>query len=445
MEIAEKLSGCLRGAVENHEAAGISLLILKDGRELCHVREGFSDIEAGAALRRDSIFRLYSQSKPITAAAAMILADRGELDLMASVDQYLPGFANPRVAEADGTLRPAARTPWIIDLLSMTSGACYPDADPAGQEAGRVFRENEERILAGGGMSTLDFCNRLGEQPLAFDPGTHWRYGTGADILGAVIEAVSGKRFGDFLREEIFDPLGMKDTAFWVPPEKRDRLVACYKRVPGGLEPFSNLHLAVGCYDRPPAFESGGAGLVSTLDDYAAFASMLMNGGKAPGGRILSEAAVRFMTSPQLNDRVRGDLWDSLNGYNYSCLMRVCDHPGRAAMLTEKTSTAGTAGWEPTLPTFQIRKSSSCCARMSRTREPPRSPGNAGIFWRRVQRADGRLFPGGTLVFSRFSCIIVPSASVPRREHPHRTHNEPGKTRKFIFDGYPNGTRTEGF
>ena len=214
MGLQERLSACLRQAVENHEAAGVSLLVQKDGKELCHVREGYADIAAGKPLRRDSIFRLYSQSKPVTAAAAMILVDRGILDLMAPVEQYLPGFANPRVVEADGTVHPAVRGPWVMDLLGMTSGACYPDADPAGQYAARVFDEDHAQILAGGGMSTLDFCNRLGELPLAFEPGTRWRYGTSADILGAVIEAASGKRFSDFLREELFEPLGMKDTAF---------------------------------------------------------------------------------------------------------------------------------------------------------------------------------------------------------------------------------------
>ena len=348
MGLQERLSACLRRTLENHEAAGVSLLILKDGKEICHVREGYADIASGTPLRRDSIFRLYSQSKPVTAAAVMILVERGIIDLMAGVDQYLPGFANPRVVEADGTVRPAARAPWIIELLSMTSGLYYPDLDPAGRYAARVFDEDHEQILAGGGMSTLDFCNRLGEQPLAFDPGTHWRYGSSADILGAVIEAATGKRFSDFLKEELFGPLGMKDTDFWVPEEKRDRLVTCYRRVPGGLEEFHDLHLAVGRYDRPPAFESGGAGLVSTLDDYAAFGRMLMNGGKAEGRRILSEAAVRFMTTPQLSGSLRRDMWEHMDGYNYSCLMRVCDHPGRAALFTVKNE----YGWDGWLGTY---------------------------------------------------------------------------------------------
>lgn len=348
MGLQEKLTACLEQAVANHEAAGINLLVLRDGAELCYAQAGKADIGSGKPIERDSIFRLYSQSKPITAAAVMSLADRGVIDLMAGVDWYLPGFRNPRVVRPDGTVAPALRAPWIIELLSMTAGLSYPDADPAGQYAARVFEEDQEQILAGGGMGTVEFCNRLGEQPLAFEPGTGWRYSTCADILGAVVEAATGIRFGQFLQEAILDPLGMKDTAFWVPEEKRDRLVTCYRRIPGGLEEFRNLHLAVGQYDRPPAFESGGAGLVSTLDDYAKFATMLMQGGVWEGQRILSPAAIRFMTAPRLSPEVRRGLWDSLGGYNYGCLVRVCDRPGSCAIFTEE----GEYGWDGWLGTY---------------------------------------------------------------------------------------------
>ena len=197
-------------------------------------------------------------------------------------------------------------------------------------------------------MGTVEFCNRLGKQPLAFQPGTGWRYSTCADILGAVVEAVSGKRFGQFLKEELFEPLGMKDTDFWVPEEKRDRLVTCYRRIPGGLKEHRDLHLAVGRYDRAPAFESGGAGLVSTLDDYAAFAGMLMNNGTYKGKRILSPAAVRFMTAPRLSPEVRRYLWDALCGYNYGCLVRVCDRPGSSGIFNEE----GEYGWDGWLGTY---------------------------------------------------------------------------------------------
>ena len=350
MSLSEKIGSCLRAAIENREAAGISVLIKKTGKDLCFLAEGMADIKHQNPVRRDSIFRLYSQSKPITAAAAMILVERGLLDLQEGIDQFLPGFRNPRVILSDGKTEETIRAPWVMELLGMTAGLCYPDSDPAGQRVARVFKENDELIRHGGGMDTVTFCNRLGEQPLAFHPGTGWRYSTCADVLGAIIEIVSGKRFGAFLKEEIFEPLGMKDTAFWVPEEKRDRLVTCYRRTENGLEQYHDLHLSVGQYDCPPAFESGGAGLVSTLDDYAAFAEMLMNKGEYHGRRILSSAAVEYMTSPQLRPQLQRQMWDSLGGYNYSCLMRVCDLPGACAMFAEK----GEYGWDGWLGTYFI-------------------------------------------------------------------------------------------
>ena len=348
MTLKEKLTACLEQAVENHEAAGINLLVLRNGKPLCYAEAGYADIESGKKIRRDSIFRLYSQSKPVTAAAAMILVDRGQLDLQAGVDMYLPGFSNPRVVLPDGEVVPALRAPWVSELLGMTSGLCYPDADPAGEYAGRVFVEEQAQMAAGGGMGTVEFCNELGKQPLAFQPGTRWRYGTSADVLGAVIEAASGKSFRQFLKDELLDPLGMEDTDFYVPAEKQDRFVTCYRRVPGGLTVHDSLHLAVGRYDRLPAFESGGAGLVSTLKDYSAFASMLLNGGEYHGERILSEAAVRYMCSPKLRPEVQRDIWDSLGGYNYGCLMRVCDMPGACELFTERDE----YGWDGWLGTY---------------------------------------------------------------------------------------------
>lgn len=347
--LQERLTACLQEAVNRQEAAGISVLAAAGGQELCYAQAGLADIREGKPLTRDSIFRLYSQTKPVTAAAVMLLAERGKLDLMDGVDRYLPGFGNPRVISADGRIVPAQRAPWILELLGMTAGLCYPDTDPAGRLAAGVFEENQNLIRNGGGMGTVDFCNRLGEQPLAFEPGTHWRYSTCADVLGAVVEVVSGQKFSAFLQQEIFGPLEMKDTAFWVPEEKRDRLVTCYRRTAHGLEEFSGLHLAVGDYSHAPAFESGGAGLVSTLDDYLAFARMLLNNGVAPNGRrILSKASVRYMTTPQLSEKTCREMWDSLSGYNYSCLMRVCTGPGEAPLMTR----AGEYGWDGWLGTY---------------------------------------------------------------------------------------------
>ena len=348
MTLQAQVDSILTAAVCENQCAGMTVLVRRNGEDVLYAQAGLADIEAQKPISDDSIFRLYSQSKPVTAAATMILVERGLIDLMDGVDKYLPGFRSPKVVDAQGNITPAYRAPWIMELLGMTAGLSYPGEDPAGQYAARVFEDAHAQILAGGGIPTVEFMNRLGEQPLAFQPGTHWRYSTCADVLGAVIEVVSGKRYGDFLREELFEPLGMVDTAFWVPEDKRERFVTCYKRTPEGLRPWLDMNLACGVYDRDPAFESGGAGLVSTLEDYSHFADMLLNKGEYAGKRILSPASVEFMTAPQLNDAVRRDLWDSLDGYNYGKLMRICDEPERMAGLAVR----GEYGWDGWLGSY---------------------------------------------------------------------------------------------
>ena len=348
MKLQAQVDSILTAAVRENQCAGMTVLVRRNGEDVLYAQAGLADIEAQKPISDDSIFRLYSQSKPVTAAATMILVERGLIDLMDGVDKYLPGFRSPKVVDAQGNITPAYRAPWIMELLGMTAGLSYPGEDPAGQYAARVFEDAHAQILAGGGIPTVEFMNRLGEQPLAFQPGTHWRYSTCADVLGAVIEVVSGKRYGDFLREELFEPLGMVDTAFWVPESKRERFVTCYKRTPEGLTPWLDQNLACGVYDRDPAFESGGAGLVSTLEDYSHFADMLLNKGEYQGKRILSPASVEFMTAPQLTQNVRRDLWDSLDGYNYGKLMRICDEPERMAGLAVR----GEYGWDGWLGSF---------------------------------------------------------------------------------------------
>ncbi len=348
MSLHDRITDILTAAVENGECAGANVLLRRGGREVLYAQAGMADIESCRPIGRDSIFRLYSQSKPITAAAVMLLAERGLIDLMDGVDKFLPGFRSPTVVDDKGCITGAYRAPWIIELLGMTGGLSYPGEDPAGQYAARVFEEAHEAIREGGGIPTVALCNRLGEQPLAFQPGTHWRYSTCADILGAVVEVVSGMRFGDFLRREIFEPLCMADTGFFVPADKMDRFVTCYERGEKGLAPWLGMNLACGVYDRDPAFESGGAGLVSTLEDYSHFADMMMNGGEWQGRRILSPASVKFLTEPQLSDVPRRDLWDSLGGYSYGKLCRICVDPGQVAGL----ALPGEYGWDGWLGSY---------------------------------------------------------------------------------------------
>lgn len=351
MSLHDQITDILAAAVDRHECAGVNVLVRRHGEEVLYTQAGMADLNEGRLIQRDSIFRLYSQTKPITAAAVILLMERGLISLMDGVDMYLPGFRHPQVVDAQGALSPAYRAPWLIELLGMTAGLAYPDSDPAGQYAARVFEDAHARILAGGGIPTVDFMNRLGEQPLAFQPGTHWRYSTCADVLGAVVEVVSGKRFGDFLRDEFFTPLDMADTAFWVPEHKRERFVTCYERTDGHLTPWTGMNLACGVYDRDPAFESGGAGLVSTLEDYSHFTDMLMNGGVWHGRRILSPASVQFLTTPQLTETLRQDMWDSLSGYSYGRLSRICVAPEQVAGL----ALPGEFGWDGWLGSYM------CC------------------------------------------------------------------------------------
>lgn len=342
MTLKEKLTACMEDAVARQEVAGASVLVLRHGAEVVYAAAGMADREQGKPMARDTICRLFSQSKPVTAVAVMLLAERGQIDLCEPVETFLPGFKNQQVM-TDGGLEPARRPATVMDLLGMTAGLCYPGEDPAGRAAAALFAENDARIQRGEGLSTVEFCNRMGQLPLAFHPGEHFRYSTCADVLGAVVEVAAKKPFARFLEEEIFRPLGMKDTAFWVPPEKWSRFAQVYE-CPGNLRPFERQNLDVGLYTQEPAFASGGAGLVSTLDDYAAFATMLLEEERYPGGRLLAPETVRFLTAPQLGPQPLADVWNSLDGFSYGKLMRVMRDPGRYPGLS-RMDEYGWDGW----------------------------------------------------------------------------------------------------
>ena len=189
MSCERKVTDCLERAVANHEMAGISVLVRRGGKDVFYAQAGYADLESGRWVARDDLFRLYSQSKPVTAAAAMILMERGLIDLSDPVEKLLPGFAHPQVLTADGP-RPAQRSVLLMDLLGMTAGLCYPDADPAGQYAAQLFGKNQALIDQGGGMSTVEFANRMGQLPLSFQPLQHLRRRDGRGDRGGVGQAL---------------------------------------------------------------------------------------------------------------------------------------------------------------------------------------------------------------------------------------------------------------
>ena len=340
------LQNAMDRSVKTGETAGSLVMVIKDGKEECFLKSGYSDLDKKTPLERNSIFRLYSMSKPVTAAATMILVERGMIDLMDQLKYIFPSFNNMKVVE-NGVPSRAVRDINLFDTFNMTSGLSYPGGDGAGLEVGKVFDAiiNGLREVPGGNVSTLDFADRMGRCPLLFQPGSHWAYGTGADIMGAVIEKVSGMSFGEFLKKEIFDPLGMKDTGFYVPDEKKDRLANVYESIGDGkmiIYDGENLGIENPPLNKP-AFESGGAGLMSTIDDYAKFAQMLLNGGEYNGVRILSENSVRYLTSGCLTpDQQKDYNWDGLQGFSYSHFLRIMNEPEKAVSISRK----GEYGWD---------------------------------------------------------------------------------------------------
>lgn len=335
----------LKAGIENHELAGANLLVIKDNKEIFYHEDGLADRESGITIRRNSIFRLYSMSKPVTATAVMILLERGEIDLYDPVSKFLPGFKDQMIGTENGSV-PTGREVNLKDLLSMTSGLVYGGDSKAGKDTEALLKEIDDRLLGDSPMTTVEAMNKLGKCALAYEPGTSWEYGTSADVLGAVVEVVSGKSFGEFLKEEIFEPLNMVDTGFYVPEQKRSRLVKTYgDDGKGGLEIYTGNNLGiVNKMDRHPAFESGGAGLVSTIDDYSKFAKMLMNEGSLDGVKILRPKTVKYLTSATLSGEQQKSFnnWLTLCGHSYGNLMRVMTDCSRAGDI----GSLGEYGWD---------------------------------------------------------------------------------------------------
>ncbi len=356
----KNIQNVLDNFTEEKNAAGLNLLVYKDGRETGYWQSGFADLQSGRAYNRNTIVRLYSMTKPVTAVAAMILIEEGKLDFANELFRYLPEFKNVKVCTEkglNGNPYPSSRPILISDLLNMTSGYTYgawSEDCPLGEHLTSDLIAELNRDAAGPNkITTRELARRLADIPLSFEPGTDYNYGLSADILGAVIEEVSGMKYSDFLRTRIFQPLGMNDTAFYVPASKQDRLAKVYRSVEdwtkGGqrhLELFTNCNLGIqDKMDHQPAFESGGAGLCSTIDDYMKFALMLTNEGELNGRRILGKNTVRYLSQARLIPHLqqRFDMrMPHLAGYTYCNLLRVAAEPGRCNVITQK----GEFGWD---------------------------------------------------------------------------------------------------
>jgi CubicO group peptidase (beta-lactamase class C family) len=265
---------------------------------------GRMDIERDKPMREDAIFRIYSMSKPITAVALMMLAEEGAIGLDDIVAHHIPAWKNLGVyASGMPSLLPAAapsflttpvlRPMKIVDLATHTSGLTYGFMTRTAVDAAYRTAKVADRLTPGGLQGMID---QLAEIPLDFSPGTAWNYSVAIDVLGYLVEKLSGLSFGEFLRTRLFEPLGMHDTAFYVPPEKAERFTCCYQPESNGPGLKLQDDGRESAYADPPMLESGGGGLVSTAHDYLRFCRMMLNGGTLDGVQILSPKTVALFS-----------------------------------------------------------------------------------------------------------------------------------------------------
>ncbi|MFO1013339.1 MAG: serine hydrolase domain-containing protein [Caulobacteraceae bacterium] len=291
----------LQGVVDAGDLSGFVTLVWRKGEIVQVNTVGHRDIAAGLPMERDTIFRIASMTKPITSVAALMLMEEGKLKLEDPITRWMPEFADMKVLkEATGDLtniEPARRDITVEDLFTHRAGLAYgfTSIGPIGHAHDAAL--GNVLMIDGGPDAWL---KALGGLPLSYQPGERFHYSHATDVLGFLVGRVAGQPFGDFLNERIFGPLGMTDTAFHCPPEKRHRLAKLYKAEPEGLVE-DDLPL----YSAPPQFTGGGGGLVSTADDYLKFARAIAGRGEADGVRLISEDTWSMMTANRLTDAQR--------------------------------------------------------------------------------------------------------------------------------------------
>jgi CubicO group peptidase (beta-lactamase class C family) len=287
--------------VDDGKLAGWHISVNRDGHNVLDTKYGMADIEAACPVADDTMWRIYSMSKPITAIAALMLWEEGAFELKDPVSNFIPEFADTKVwragSETNPQLEPITEVMQLWHLFSHTAGLTY----------GFMFAHPVDAIYRKSGMewgwpkgkNLEEVCQHLASLPLVFQPGTEWNYSTSIDVLGRVVEVASGMRLRDFMQQRIFDPLGMTDTEWFVPETKAERLAGLYGKLPGVDKAVRLGTAGQGALIEPPG-EFGGGGLVSTMADYVRFAEFLRRGGEAHGTHLLSPRTIEYMASNHL-------------------------------------------------------------------------------------------------------------------------------------------------
>ncbi len=341
-----RISVAFKQEIDKGNLPGVVVMVARKGRLVYSDAVGFQNKDAGKPLSKDAIFRIYSMTKPLVSVAAMMLIEDGKMQLNDAVSKFVPAVKGLQVsvAKADSefakvayTLMPADREMTVQDLLRHTSGLAYANLTqntPVKDAYAKGGIDDDPR-----GLTPAQEIDSFSKAPLGHQPGTVWEYSLATDMLGRVIEVVSGKRLADFLDERLFKPLGMTDTAFWVPGEKLGRLAEALPVDTSSGKPNKLYDVTA-----IPNNDSGGAGGVSTASDYLRFAQMMANGGQLDGKRYLSRTTVELMTSDHLGARIQaqspmtpGEILLSTPGYTFGLGFAVRQAAGVAGV-------AGSAG-----------------------------------------------------------------------------------------------------
>lgn len=347
----QRISALLNRYVAQGKTAGMLATIARRGQTIYLEKLGLADIESGKPLEYDAIFRIMSMSKPVTSVAIMMLYEEGWFDLNTPISEFIPAFGNVQVlvTQTDTGVETAPLESPITfrHLFTHTAGLAYPKPD--GDIVERMYWAAMGKLMQTGRPVTSEvLISELTRLPLLFQPGTRYRYGFNIDVLGRLVEIISGKPLDVYMRERIFEPLGMVDTAFYCPPEKENRLATIYKLG----ENDSLVKVDLPPESQPPSFPSGGGGLFSTLSDYASFAQMLTNGGELNGVRLLSP---RTVTLYEIDQAPPGALDKDFcipgsrhAGYGYSLGTRVLVDVAASG----RYGTAGEFGWDGAYHTY---------------------------------------------------------------------------------------------
>ena len=356
-ERLERIGTVMQRYVAEGKIAGIIATVARRGQAAYREKFGFADVESGAAMQFDTVFRIMSMTKPVTSVAAMMLYEEGWFDLNTFVHEFIPAFKDLRVYA--GETKSGYNTTLLEQpitfrhLFTHTSGLSY--GNEPGDPIDEIYRKEGGglmRFLAPGSrLRCKDLVETLGKLPLAFQPGAQWRYSLSIDVLGYLVEMISGKSLDVFFRERIFETLGMTETDFYVTAAKASRMAKVY------MTPSTGFGLIPADFPlplpiEPPAFLMGGGGLFSTVGDYARFAQMLVNGGELDGVRLLSPRTVALMEMNQAPaqampyEQRAGILKNA--GYGYGLGMRVLTDVAASG----RAGSVGEFGWDGAFATY---------------------------------------------------------------------------------------------